>query len=403
MEGSSAIECCNLARTLWLNSTNESDLKTVEELYRQAMATYEKEESSIVGDPPTKRSRKVALKPFGNYEEYASAGEKLALLLCQSGRANEAKGILLSLGFICRLSTSVLDYPAVEQEAHHAGAAIRDFKATECPCIIIDNFLASNTMEYLKRNFEDLTASYWSDNAYQVEPPSPYFSFALPIDDALSNYGFLGSLISQIYNCVLLRTKFSGLSDAKYVELWAHNRPHASGHQMHFDSDDEGRGGVRNPVMSTIVYVTAGSGGPSLITSQAFGDCHLAQKGWLCHPKEKRLVAFDGKYLHGVIPGKKISTSGRRVTLMLAFWTDIDIRQENGLGSSRPFPTHKPWAKKLLQECIYSDRSDDVGTRDLAEATPIPILVPCVYETLDGKPWSKRMGMPSYDQVFQCF
>jgi hypothetical protein len=34
---------------------------------------------------------------------------------------------------------------------------------------------------------------------------------------------------------------------------------------MHLDSDDEGRGGVRNPVMSTIVYVTAGSGRPSLL------------------------------------------------------------------------------------------------------------------------------------------
>jgi hypothetical protein len=401
MEASSAIECCNLARTLWLNSTNESELKKVEELYRQALETYEKGELSTVEDHPAKRSRKLMLKPFKSYEEYASAGEKLALLLCQSGRPKEAKRLLRSLGFICRLSSSVLDYPAIEQEEHHVVATISDCESTECPCIIIDNFLASNTMCFLKSNFEDLTASYWSDNAYQVEPPSPYFSFVLPIDRALSNYGILGSLISQIYNCVLLRTKFSGLSSAKYVEMWAHNRPHASGHQMHFDSDDEGRGGVRNPVMSTIVYVTAGSGGPSLITSQAFGDCHLAQKGWLCHPKEKRLVAFDGRFLHGVIPGKKVSTGGRRVTLMLAFWADIDIRREKGLGSSRPFPTHKPWAEKLLKECKYSFSSDDGCNSDLAEITPIP--VPCVYETLDGKPWSKGMGLPSYDQVFQCF
>lgn len=400
MDASSAIECSKLARSLWLNSRDESDLKKVEELYRRALKTQEDKERNNVEDPPKKRSRKMRLKPFGNYEEYASAGEKLALLLCQSGRASKAKKGLISLGYVCRLSSSVLDYPSIEQETHGAVATStsNEVNGTECPCIIIDNFLSSNTMRSLKSNFEDLTASYWSDHAYQVEPPSPYFSYALPIDRALSSYGFLGDLVTQIYTCTLLRLKFPELCKAKYVEMWAHNRPHASGHQMHFDSDDEGRGGVRNPIVSTILYITAGSGGPSLVTSQAFGDCHLAEKGWLCHPKEKRLVAFDGRYLHGVVPGKNASTGKRRVTLMFAFWFDLQIKQKKGLGSSRPFPLDKRWAKNLKQSV---DSSDTECNSDLTES--LPITVDYVYETLDGKPWLKEMGMPSYDQVFQCF
>src|SRR4051812_969890 len=43
---------------------------------------------------------------------------------------------------------------------------------------------------------------------------------------------------------------------ATHAEWWAHCRPHASGHQLHFDSDDEGRGGVRNPSVSTVLYLS---------------------------------------------------------------------------------------------------------------------------------------------------
>ena len=33
---------------------------------------------------------------------------------------------------------------------------------------------------------------------------------------------------------------FPAAASATAAEWWAHSRPHASGHQMHFDSDDEG-------------------------------------------------------------------------------------------------------------------------------------------------------------------
>lgn len=55
----------------------------------------------------------------------------------------------------------------------------------------------------------------------------------------------------QVINHVrkLAERSFPDVKEAKFVEWWAHRRPHSSGHQMHFDSDNEGRGGVRNPIV----------------------------------------------------------------------------------------------------------------------------------------------------------
>ena len=179
---------------------------------------------------------------------------------------------------------------------------------------------------------------------------------------------------------------------------------------QHFDSDDEGRGGVRNPIISTVFYISSGdatkcergsqqhAGGPTLVTNQKVTDVRLASRGWMAHAKPQRLVAFDGRCLHGVVPGKSFRT-GRRVTLMMAFWEEIQIRSGVGPGSARPFPTTNmpAWASRLAspakREC-----------RDYASCVETsPIQLDVIYETLDGKPWKRGMGMPSYDQVFQGF
>lgn len=93
-----------------------------------------------------------------------------------------------------------------------------------------------------------------------------------------------------------------------------------TGHQLHYDSDDEGQGGVRNPIFTSVLYLapntssstastssssTAGCeqqpsfvGGPTLITDQVLGG-PLAAKGWLAYPAANRFTMFDGRYLHG--------------------------------------------------------------------------------------------------------
>lgn len=62
--------------------------------------------------------------------------------------------------------------------------------------------------------------------------------------------------------------------------------------------------GVRNPIVSTVLYLSEGVGGPTLVTTQHLQDTMLAARGWLAFPKLNRLVAFDGSYLHGVVPGR---------------------------------------------------------------------------------------------------
>ena len=301
-------------------------------------------------------------------------------------------------------------------------------------------------------------------------------------------YGFIGQLVQKILRSSHIRNKFPCLQkDAKYVELWAHNRPHASGHQLHFDSDDEGRGGViKNPIVSTILYLNNSSssssnnnnnnegedeeggeeeelvvGGPSLVTNQTLQSKTLATQGWLAHPRSKRLVVFDGRVLHGVVPGKGVapacankstaadsaadddndddgSNQGekrhiqRRVTLMLAFWKHIRIRTGDTPGSARPFPKsansrlrHKNQNKNQNRkrnkkynnggsnaspptptpEWVrgLTDPMDRVVIQDEVVIERPPIVLDSVYERLDGEPWKPSYGMPDYEQVFQGF
>lgn len=413
------------ARELWLSATCQLELDEVERLYRWALTSKKTtHHSSDADDGPTKKKLKQSFTDVGGgcgltREQFNQAGEKYALLLCQSRRCHKAKKGLVSMGFTCRLAQQVLDYPSDDDYCNSniiddTTSDIREQNANmnqpSSPCCqIVDGFLSKSELQRLRDVFESPTASYWTYHQYEVEPPSPYFSFVIPLNqireenEGNTQFGFIGYLIQKIVSCPLLNDRFPRLqSNSKFVEIWAHNRPHASGHQMHFDSDDEGRGGVRNPIISTILYITEGAGGPSLVTNQKLIDSRVATQGWLAHPRSQRLVVFDGRCLHGVVPGKGVR-DGRRVTLMMAFWDDIRIREGDGSGSARPFPTStvnntSSWASQLVTP--LPDKSNNIY-ESCVETDPIQLDT--VYETLDGKPWKKGMGMPSYDEVFQGF
>jgi hypothetical protein len=414
----SPLDSIAAARKIWLTATSSDELEYVESLYMEALTSKPQEDTS---DEPSKKRQKLYSKL--SREDYRQASEKLALLLCQSGRYKKAKKPLSKLGFICRLAEKVLDYPTTNDPTSPKSIASKT-----APCQIIDGFLSQTEMQKLISIFASPSANYWTSHKYLIEPPSPYFSYVIPLDEKRNGYeidtdkfGFIGSLIKKLISCPILVKKFTSISETKYVEMWAHNRPHASGHQMHFDSDDEGRDGVRNPIISTILYITVNddgsddstysctAGGPSLVTNQTLESDHLATRGWLSHPKPKRLVAFDGRYLHGVIPGKGVSAKdSRRVTLMLAFWKDLKVRRGLGPGSARPFPINgsnkmiPEWAKTLTEPSETSDSgASENPYKNCTETAPLGLDV--VYETLDGKPWKKSKGMPSYDEVFQGF
>jgi len=399
-EHSSALRMCQAARQLWLTATTKADLQRVEQLYsravkrRQAVVHQQSSSNSSSSGSSISRKKRKTTQPELEPEEYRLALERLALLYVQSQRADKAAPGLEELGYTCRLASSCLDYP-LQQPTNISRTKVIP------PCILCDNFLSKAQQDHLQAILQDRQSAYWVDHAYAVEPPSPYFSYVMPLEDA-AKYGFLGTLIQQIYTSPNLNIKFARLKDAAFVELWLHNRPHASGHQMHFDSDNEGRGGVRNPIVSTILYVTADTGGPSLVTNQTLANTNLATKGWLCHPAKQRLVAFDGKVLHGVVPGKGVKT-GRRVTLMLAFWKNIRIRKGDGPGAARPFPQQGKDIPEWLRLFQAKIPETDKREKEAAIVESLPIELDRVYETLAGEKWTRPMGMPEYDEVFQGF
>jgi hypothetical protein len=51
----------------------------------------------------------------------------------------------------------------------------------------------------------------------------------------------LEQLLWEVFK--LAEAQTPAVREAAFVEWWCHCRPHCSGHQMHFDSEDEGRGG----------------------------------------------------------------------------------------------------------------------------------------------------------------
>lgn len=110
---------------------------------------------------------------------------------------------------------------------------------------------------------------------------------------------------------------------AKYVEWWAHSRSHCYGHQIHYDSiPGEKKGIPKHPIISTITFLTAECGGPTLITDQTIEN-KKTTKGWVVYPKKNRLICFNGNALHLVLPGAGHSPTkdARRTTV--SFYFDI--------------------------------------------------------------------------------
>ena len=228
-------------------------------------------------------------------------------------------------------------------------------------------------------------APFWSAHDYSdgsERPPTPYFSYVVPLSavhgaslkrniagngaatsgvshDSVKSWSNGGAEISVLVALIrhiqrVASEAVPGVMDATAAEWWCHSRPHSSGHQFHFDSDDEGRGGVRNPIISTVTYLSpAGIGGETLVTSQTATGTSLARVGHLCAGRRNRLLAFRGDLLHGVVPGAGSGSNhrkGRRVTFMVAFWKRITIQDKPGHGSARPFARFaaEPWAAPLV-------------------------------------------------------
>mmetsp|Transcript_27935 Transcript_27935/g.67905 ORF Transcript_27935/g.67905 Transcript_27935/m.67905 type:complete len:136 (+) Transcript_27935:1499-1906(+) len=85
----------------------------------------------------------------------------------------------------------------------------------------------------------------------------------------------------------------------------------------------------------------------------------------MAFPKLNRLVIFDGKVLHGVIPGVGVKEDGaRRVTFMCAFWDRLNVRpraETPGAAQMMPLTNckHYSWHRGFLRI-----NKDDKGNPD---------------------------------------
>ena len=134
------------------------------------------------------------------------------------------------------------------------------------------------------------TAHSYSDG-FTGTQATPYFSYIIPLTDSAPTT-FIAALVKQIYT-LCVPCVGAAISRAKFAEVWMHSRPHASGHQFHFDSDNEGLDGPpRHPICSSVLYITDEVGGPTCVTSLKLGSGRVPRRSYLCHPKENSLVCF---------------------------------------------------------------------------------------------------------------
>jgi hypothetical protein len=338
-----------------------------------------------------------------------SAQETLALFLCQEGKCSEATPLLKAKLFEMRLSEEVLCYVQNTASVINKERAIitSDIDGDEVSKVCVDNEIV-NSRDYLRVTDNAISSSmiahlqhvfrpispFWKEHQYDVIANSSrtagYFSYLYPLRERAACCS-----VEQVIDSLFEKVKMmfpSAAEECNYAEWWVHTRPHSSGHQLHFDSDDEGltrgaEGRPVHPICSTVLYLDEIVGGPTLVTDQSLGG-GLAHNGWLSFPKTNRLVLFDARFLHGVIPGRGVNPdpSRRRLTFMVGFWRDIKARQneKDTAGPSQTFPdsfSAYTWHKEMFMQ----PRSSSIMKVPDKEIEVQPQLVSLVWESIYGQ------------------
>lgn len=354
-----------------------------------------------------------------------SAQQLLALMLCQTGKTEEAGKLLEGQGFKWRLSKQVFCYEddngnkdSSQSETSAVGGSTSSSisnsdEVSKRYLVAIDDALPKDMLDHLKDVFSS-SSPFWSEHHYDVHSNysrvAGYFSYLYPLRERKASNS-IEQIIDRIYS--ITAQQFPEVEkECLVAEWWVHTRPHSSGHQLHFDSDEtrlEGGGGKpQHPIASTILFVNGSDvGGPTLVTNQVLNG-KIADKGWLAYPKEGRLVTFDANYLHGVIPGKGVvhDPSKRRLTFMVGFWKSIAAkpRGNNVPGPGQPLPdletTSYTWPKQMSLVPHWSDDKHFHNASSSSSKIVQPTPISCVWEPIDGKLSAKDCR---YEDFFQGF
>lgn len=361
---------------------------------------------------------------------YASmAAQKLALIYAANATELDAKGkkarkLLYGLNYVYRLGQGVLEYPLPPPKSALPGSA--DAK----PYVrALDGVLPEAALEFLSSLFAP-SSDFWSSHDYNPFVSNGYFSYLQKLpsggkDGAGEPKTMFEAIVLHLASVVA--RLFPHLSKRKITtaEWWAHSRPHCSGHQLHFDSENEGitplseaeaqsksKVAPRHPVVSCVIYLSDEDvGGPTLVTTQTLTSKSLDPvKGWLAYGKRGRIAFFDANYLHGVIPGRgTVPDAGnrRRTTFMIGFWDKVTAqtpRADGKLGgASQAFPPKAaPEGLKWI-ETIQTTKPVNMPTLDLAKAERPALPV-------QGKVWEQveqearlPKGLIPYEDCFQGF
>ena len=331
-----------------------------------------------------------------------AVGGQLALHLCQRGASEDASDLLEFLGYARRLSEDVLRYA-------EDGAALRRERPPEGVARVYDDALDARALRFLSDAFaREGESRFWIEHDYYA-PETGFFSYAHDLPTRRENK--MDAVVDMVRD--VASRAFPGVRRARYAEWWAHSRPHAHGHQLHFDSHDEGLGEVKHPICSAVVFVDGCCGGPTLVTNQKDTSAELATRAWLVYPKTGRVAVFNGDYLHGVVPGRVAvdgfdpeSASRRRITLMISFWEDMDVHHSwTPAGSARPFPPRD--APGVSWRSRFDFAADDDFTADAAVGVEVlPVVVERPWDRVrrdDGDDDDDASALPAYDDCFQGF
>ena len=122
-----------------------------------------------------------------------------------------------------------------------------------------------------------------------------------------------------------------GRPDLTSCEWWVHQRAagRSWGHELHFDVEErtmEITGRVVHPAVSSVVYLSE-HGDPTIVLDETIDKPLGAQRVFAAHPRERSFLAFDGRLLHGVLPGPFAHGAPRgppqpRLTLLIAWYCE---------------------------------------------------------------------------------
>jgi methyl-CpG-binding domain protein 4 len=326
-------------------------------------------------------------------------GGQLALSLCQRGANEDASDLLEFLGYSRRLSEEVLRY--AEEGARE--------RAPEDVARVYDDALDARALRFLGDAFARRGAStFWIAHDYYA-PETGFFSYVHDVPSRRENK--MDAVVDMVKD--VASRAFPGVKRARYAEWWAHSRPHTDGHQLHFDSHDEGLGEVRHPICSAVVFVDGCCGGPTLVTNQKDTSAELASRAWLVYPKTGRVAVFNGDYLHGVVPGRVADdgfdpefASRRRITLMISFWEDMDVHHSwTPAGSARPFPPRDAPGVSWRSRFDFA-ADDDFAAEAAVGVEVLPVVVERPWDRVrrdDGDDDDDASALPAYDDCFQGF